>query len=213
MYRLINANVDRLLAEIDRTDDVKRYEWLLKEVWNRNVARDSEFQREYCKYWGLNAARLANQFRAAYFRYLEEHKNDPNLSVEAVASHLYDVASHRGGRRCLQFAFSTKLVHTLRPDKPIYDSMVEDFFFLPSGPEKETVDAKLERLLASYRFLVNEYLRVLQQRLLADAISGFHEHFQVGPGYSDYKVIDALIWGFVTFLRSGAVRNGDVVFG
>jgi MacB-like periplasmic core domain/FtsX-like permease family len=85
--------------------------------------------------------------------------------------------------------------------------MVETFYFLPRSyagkPEK-----KLENLLASYRFLVKEYDRILREGLLAGALHTFRRHFCLPPLYSDQKIIDTLIWKFVPFLESGALRDG-----
>jgi len=89
--------------------------------------------------------------------------------------------------------------------------MVESFCFLPRSftgtPEK-----KLANLLRSYRFLVREYDRILREGLLAPAIDAMRGHFQLPTEYSDQKMIDTLIWKFVPFVESGALRDGPVVF-
>jgi hypothetical protein len=210
VYRLISENIEKLLGRINREDDVELYQKLLKRVRNTDVTVDIAFQRDYRRYWALNQALLSSQFYTAYFGYLEQHKADPNVSVESVARHLYAVVSHGSGRRSLQFSFSTKLVHMLCPDKPIYDSTVAEFYFLPNVRANATLDEKLGLLLTSYRFLADEYLRVLQQGMLADAISRFRERFHVGQDYSDRKVIDTLIWQFVPLIRSGEVIYGGI---
>ena len=77
------------------------------------------------------------------------------------------------------------------------------FFFLPSVPENKTAEKRLQRYLDSYQFLRNEYRRVLEQGLLAHGITRFREQFPVRARYSDCKIIDTLIWKYVSFLRSG----------
>ena len=89
--------------------------------------------------------------------------------------------------------------------------MVEAFYFLPRSYAGKH-ERKLENLLASYRFLVKEYDRILREGLLADALHAFRRHFSLPPLYSDYKIIDTLIWKFVPFLESGALRDGSVVY-
>ena len=74
------------------------------------------------------------------------------------------------------------------------------------------MSAKLNRLLSSYSFLSDEYNRVLQQRLLAPAIASFRRQFDVGSAYSDQKVVDTLIWKFVGYLRSGAIKSGQILY-
>ncbi len=214
MYAIINQHVDALLNSINPQVDIDPYVWLLGELPKRNVARDQEYQRIYRRYWQLNPERLSEEYLAAYFGYLEQLKAQPeNVMVETVTSHLFITPTHGNGRQSLQFSFASKLVHMLNPEQPVYDSMVETFFFLPSGGANETTEQKLTRLLASYEFLHAEYGRVLDQELLAQAIMQFRARFGVNSAYTDRKIIDTLIWKFVRFLKGGAVRDGVVVYG
>jgi len=214
MYTIINQNVGALLKLINPQADINPYVWLLGELPNRNVAQDQEFQRIYRLYWQLNPARLSKEYLAAYFGHLEQLKGHPeHITVEAVARHLLPIPTHGNGRQSLQFSFASKLVHMLNPEQPVYDSMVESFFFLPSGGANETTEQKIARLLASYEFLHTEYGRVLEQGLLAQANTQFRARFSVNAAYTDRKIIDTLIWKFVGFLKRGAVRKGIVVYG
>jgi len=95
---------------------------------------------------------------------------------------------------------------------PVYDKMIADFYFLPSGPGKEENKDKLNRLLISYEFLVGEYSRILKNNFLGHCIERFRKKFSLGSEYSDIKVIDTIIWKFVSMLRRGAVRDKNVVY-
>ena len=57
MYDLINSNITQLLGTVNRSD-VDPYIWMTRELHNRDVSQDQEFQREYCSYWALNGAGL-----------------------------------------------------------------------------------------------------------------------------------------------------------
>ena len=214
MYTIINQNIEALLDSINPQADIDPYIWLFGALPNRNVAQDQEFQRVYRRYWQLNPARLSEDYLAAYFGHLEQLKGQPeHVTVEAVARHLLPIPTHGNGRQSLQFSFASKLVHMLNPEQPVYDSMVQSFYFLPSGGANETTEQKIARLLASYEFLYAEYGRVLQQGLLNQAIQQFRERFNVNATYTDRKIIDTLIWKFVGFLKGGAVINSVVVYG
>ncbi|MDE2345561.1 MAG: hypothetical protein KGL13_03740, partial [Gammaproteobacteria bacterium] len=133
MYAIINQNVEALLDSLNPQADIDSYVWLLGELPNRNVAQDQEFQRIYRRYWQLNPARLCEEYLAAYFGHLEQLKCEPeHVTVEAVARHLLPIPTHGNFHQSLQFSFASKLVHMLNPEQPVYDSMVERFFFLPS---------------------------------------------------------------------------------
>lgn len=212
MYGLINSNIDTLLCSINRKKDIEPYIWLLETLPEIDVTNHPKFQQVYRDYWKLNPARLDDKFVAAYFSLLQELKNQTDINVEAVSRHLLNTPSHTNGRHSLQFSFASKLVHMLKPDHPVYDKMVDDFFFFPSGAAKEVREVKLTRLLSSYSFLSQEYKRILEQDLLVGAIITFRQHFQVGENYTDQKIIDTLIWKFVSFLRSGAIINSVIVY-
>lgn len=211
MYDLVNRNCDRLLATMKKDWDIAPYVWMLLELPLRDVARDEEFQRIYCSYWVLNGAGLCQSYRAKYFALLEREKRTPGtVNVEQVAWDLYETPVNKE-KKALQFSFATKLVHMIRTDLPVYDRMVETFYFLPrsyAGPAK----TKLANLLTSYQFLVTEYERVLREGLLAGSVQTFRRHFGLPPLYSDQKIIDTLIWKFVPFLEAGALRDGSVAY-
>ena len=210
MYTLINRSIRCLLGEMDREQEVRPYVWLSRNLCNRNVSTDEAYQREYSSYWGLNGAGLGKEFRDAYFCKLEELKRDSKAdekTVEAVARHLWEVPINRSGRCSLQFSFASKLVHMVNPNLPLYDSRVEDFYFLPP------TSAKLEAKMESYRFLVEEYNRVLTDGILSSSIQKFRERFHPDSAcYSDIKVIDTLIWKFAAVLRNGATQDRVVVY-
>jgi hypothetical protein len=74
------------------------------------------------------------------------------------------------------------------------------------------MDDKLTRLLKSYRFLVEEYQRVVSHGLLANAVAQFRSTFDVGDEYTDVKVIDSLIWKFVSFAGKDALRERKIIY-
>ena len=185
---------------------------MIRELPNRDVAHDEEFQKKYCSYWALNGAGLCQSFRVEYFRLLERQKRSPgNADVGQVARSLYETPVNSTGKRALQFSFASKLIHMVNTESPLYDRMVEAFYFLPRSYTGK-FEKKLDDLLASHRFLVKEYDRILREGLLAGALTTFRRHFCLPPLYTDHKIIDTLIWKLVPFLEGGALRDGSVAY-
>jgi hypothetical protein len=209
MYALINKHITDLLKFLDRPRDIDPYVDLRVKLHVVDVSSDTAFQATYKKYWQLNAARLSASFCAAYFGLLEERKNTPVPTVEEVARLLFQYPTQGDDRRSLQFSFATKLVHMLDPKKPVYDSLIRHFYFLPSTTSREE---RLVDLLVSYKFLEDEYERIANTGLLARSIQSFHQRFPVGGALTDEKVIDTLIWGFVRLLKDGAIRDGRIQY-
>jgi hypothetical protein len=213
MYRVINANVSKVLGEIKPETDVQPYVWLNEKFTMVDVSADEQFQRRFRQYWQLNVARLSENFLRSYFTLLQGVKGENDASIEAVVDQLYRTPTRADGRSTLQFSFASKLVHTLRPHAPIYAREVHDFFFFPAGPQTEPLEEKRGRLLAAYHFLEGEYQRVLNKGLLAQSIALFRERFDPKAVFTGEKVIDTLIWRFVTLLRSGRLPPGAVLYG
>ena len=124
MYRLINQQIETLLQQINRQNDLQRYIWLMQTLPDVDVTSDSEFQRVYRRYWQLNPARLSPQCRSLFSIYYQISEMQTEIGIEAVARHLLKFPTRRDGGHTLQFSFATKLVHVLRPDRPVYDSTV-----------------------------------------------------------------------------------------
>ena len=75
MYDLINKDVIQLLKRIPQSH-VSDYDWLMQNLGSVN---STSYQKMYRKYWGMNAARLASGYYAAYFQELvggKKHNTD-----------------------------------------------------------------------------------------------------------------------------------------
>lgn len=212
MYTLINQNIDLVLSTLDYRLDIVTYLGLIRRFDQSDISHDPVFHLDYRRYWRLNAARLSKSFCLAYFDLMERLRTNQNMDTEAVARILYRLPTHENGRQSLQFSFASKLVHTLDRHRPIYDSMVADFFFFrPPDPNRE-LDFRLRSLSTFYNFLCSEYHRVLEHGFLEPSILRFRQIQGVDDAYTDVKIIDTLIWRFVTLLRNGALLDARVVY-
>jgi len=205
MYHIINTHIDRVLGQVS-TGHVAEYDFLLG---NRHRVGDSDFQRRYRVFWALNAARLSETFCANYFGLLKDVL-EVRRGIEEIARHLYLVESNNRGHK-LQFSFATKLLHMADPHSPIYDSMVADFFFFSESHSTEKIPERIEELAGFHNFLAEEYARVLEAGLLAPSIEKFRDKLKP-KHFSDQKVIDSLIWGFVSLQKKGAMNRGEVLY-
>jgi hypothetical protein len=214
MYALIERNIDQLLSEIDSEKHVKRYVWLTGNLCKVDVSADKDYQKEYRSYWALNGAGLGKEWINAYFSKLEELKRNSESgakpgseTVKEVVSELWKVPTNNKGYRSLQFSFASKLVHMVNTDLPLYDRMVGDFYFLPTGFAGKCMCARVRRFMESYNFLVEEYERVLDRGILNRSIEEFRRTFEPDSlRFSDVKVIDSLIWKCAALLRSRDIK-------
>lgn len=164
MYSLLNQHIDPLLNSITRYGGLDQYKYLIDTFRSTDTTRDDQFQRTFRSYWRMGAARLGDSFCKKYFECLEELKALEGADVRQIAIRLYDAESNSRGDHKLHFSFSTKMVHMLHPDRPVYDSLVAQFYFLGEGGS--TFEERLKNRLDSYHFLVNEYSRVVRKGVL-----------------------------------------------
>jgi len=206
MYHLINGNVLSILRTLNNGYHVPEYDWLLQNV--RQQPRPPGFERRYRKYWRMNAARLGPNFCVAYFQELDKAlaAGSPPPPSQVCLS-LYQVPANAAGAQRLHFSFATKLCHMVDQDQPIYDSLVAAFFFFarPLVSAAKSPQQNLSGMQSFYARLQQEYTRVLNAHLLGPAISAFRQVLTPGS-FSDTKIIDSLIWGFLDLARQQKIR-------
>jgi len=211
MYRLINNSCDAVLAKLQQKNDIADYQDLQRLLREVNVSTDKDFQQKYRAYWRMNVARLGDVFYSRYFGLLESSKGIISPDIGVVVRAL-SIPSSSTKRESIQFSFASKLVHTLDPHAPVYDSLVASFYFFVPPSSDLAIDQRLDRLLEFYGFLRSEYERMIRVGLLDRAIRRFRARFQVEDSFCDERIVDLLLWGFVAVLRAGAQRKGQCLY-
>lgn len=196
MYALINKHIAEILTDNAKERIFTRYLCLRGRFREVDVSQDAAFQKQYKGYWTMG--RQSQEFYRLYFRLLQESKCNKSSDVKGVVQRLYD------GENRVHFSFATKLVHMCNPHLPVYDSVVRAFFFLPEHAKDGEV--KVQALLKDYEFLIEEYGRVIRNELLGKAIGVVRTQCGTSADLTDEKVIDALIWTFVTWVRKSPGR-------
>ena len=206
MYNLINIHIQSILGTIPLYH-VQEYDWLIQYL---NQCATPLYQRRYKRYWKLNSARLSANYCNVYFNSLQEAQvNIP--AIENLLLQLYNTPVHRNDQQSLQLSFTSKLIHMVNPNAPIYDSNVADFYFFYTPNFRRPVQIRINTFNEFYTFLVQEYARILNGNLLAPSIQAFRQRFN--PIYfTDEKIIDSLIWAYVDMLKNGALVGGTVLY-
>ena len=198
LYDLINKYAEQVVRTAETNNLFESYQWLSANHTSQ------EYEGKYRQFWAMGGAHLNLRFYPVYFTLLNEIRNaEPSADIAGqlteVTRKLYDASEDSRGRKSIQFSFATKLMHTVHPHLPIYDSMVAEFFFFP-GPTKENVEERIGEYIAFHKFLIGEYDRILRQGLLTKAVELFRNKC-TDPCWTDEKIIDSLIWAFVALLR------------
>lgn len=119
----ISRNKEAILEKID-LQTLDKYCWIQENVHERDVSTDGEFQGKFINFYSMRY--VSNRFRNAFFVLFEKIKTNPDVSFEDVARRLYAIDGKH------QFSFITKMLHTINPKRPIFDSQVNDALRLRS---------------------------------------------------------------------------------
>jgi hypothetical protein len=201
-----------VIGELARIDDLDKYVHLRERLLadGAEAALDAAFQRLYRTYWRMNVARLGDSFYSKYFTLLAECRRAGYADISEIVRAL--ATADDSDKQSLQFSFATKLAHMVDPRIPVYDSFVAAFYFYNPPPSNRPFEERLAALLTFHSFLQAEYARVIDKGLLGEALRGFRAHFQIGNAICDERLIDWLLWGWVSLLRGEAQRRGEALY-
>ena len=206
MFRLIEAHCESVVASIPPAH-VHDYDWLVE---NLRLVGESQYQKKYRVFWAMNVARLSPSYCAEYFRRLESATGSLT-ALGSLVTDLYKLPTQANGRRGLQFSFATKLLHMQDRHSPIYDSQVAAFYFFREPDRSLDLQQRVKRLEDFHTFLRRQYARILENGLLTKSIAAFRAEFNP-VHFTDEKIIDSLIWAFVSKLRNGSLQDGSVIY-
>ena len=210
MYTLINENAERLAQSFNK-NSLANY---------RNLK--SQFDRTaYKRFYGMNGRGLTNAFFDAYFEIIESrsiggealHLTPDSMESDfrRIVTYLEAIESDGGHHHKIHFSFSTKLLHTLNENAPIYDSNISAFYFLPPTAGG-TTDQRIEKCASQYAFLIGEYRRIESEGLLAAAIEAFSRHHEGFSTISFTKQADFILWHFTKTLQKTEITQREILF-
>lgn len=204
MYSVIRTVQQTIVDSIDPWE-VAEYDWLRETTGQSGTA---SYQQRYKNFWGMNVAQLSSPFYTTYFEFLSATAMPTPTDLCQI---LYESSTRRDGRQTLQFSFATKLLHTINPRLPIYDSLAARFFLFEAPSSDRPVNERIKKLIEFYDFRGTEYARVIKGGQLTFAIAAFRQQFNPRQ-HTDEKIIDWLIWALVNLADRGALLTNQIVY-
>lgn len=182
----------------ERINFVNKY-FFIKNTFENGKIKDNDYlQNEYKYFYGMNRAFLGEKFFKKYFGLLEERKVD----LKEILNETYK-CKNLNGQNKLQFAFATKLLHTINNDKPIYDKHIGEIFG-NFGIQLNGFGLKLSERIKNrsnyYQKLENEFEKLLDNETVKELIKDCRKEFKCekydwsDKSISDLKVLDFMLW-------------------
>ena len=170
------------MAKSKMLTGIERYRSIMENVRRVDVSLDEGFQKTYENFYTLG--RYPKKFRQDYFVYMERCK-EAELSFEEALSYFLKNGT-------LEVSFSSKLVHTLDPEQPIWDKNVTDRHFGYKIPACGTKDRE-KKILDRYKRYKRDFLNYVASDDGKAVIRAFDEAFPK-TGFTDLKKVDFVLW-------------------
>lgn len=160
------------------------YYWLQDNLYLRNVSSDAEYKRKFAGYYRMRY--VSQQYRDSFFSLLEAIKNDTDVSFVDVARGLSQV----DGRH--EFSFISKMLHTIDPSRPIYDSQVDQALQI-HRTYQSNIDSKIQRDEEILKQISFVYRCLEAASEMAEPLAAF-DRIIPNRSMSIAKKLDFLLW-------------------
>lgn len=127
-------------------------------------------------------------FRKKYFEIMEELKNNNEVDFATIFEHVKNI------RGTCELSFSSKLIHTLNPTYPIWDSIVTKTHFNIAVPYfyKEN---KAQLCCESYELYKSEFIEYMKTEEAKELVNMFNQAFP-NNSITNIKKIDFILWQY-----------------
>lgn len=162
---------------------IDKYLSIMGKVLATDLSMDEDFQHLFN---GFYQVRRNKEWRDIFYSFMENNKNNA-LSINDVLLYLNEnTLEHR-----VELSFSSKLLHTIEPDYPIYDKNVATLLDITPPKPYWNVTRKIEKSLENYEQIIKWY----HSNNSIPYLHKFDELFpQYGNKIGNTKKIDFILW-------------------
>lgn len=172
-------------------ESIAVYLFLQEEFKKGSVTDNYLFQFVYRSFYRLDNAGLSKGFKSEYFRVMEEYRKQTSIDPIDIVKRLYPFKRLKGDNS-IQYSFATKLINTINPEYPIYDSEIALVFRFPVHYIKD-INKRLERYQQQQACIIDTYKNIIESKCLKTTLKLFDERFK-GNDLSVNKKLDFIVW-------------------
>jgi len=152
-----------------------------------NIDKDEVLQRRYKTFYKMNTARKDVQFYKIYFRVLKKVKDDNSIDILSVLQELKRISNKN------EISFASKLLATVNPKLPIWDSRVRNRVNEMSDLKLKASYRSIEECVQAYNSLVSWYREFMKTDRAKEMIAEFDSHFP-NQKITSIKKVDFIFW-------------------
>ncbi len=164
---------------------VQSYLRIMQLVKTSNVQINEEFQRIFNGFYRIRQRK--KEFYGALYDYLEHNKNNKEISFEQTLAFFYQKFQR------FEPSFSSKIVATINPNFPVWDSKVLEKLNITAPSFNLDGAVRFKRIVKTYDDIVNWYSEFLNTEEAKNMIKTFDE--KIGTlNITDIKKVDLILW-------------------
>ena len=161
-------------------------------------ATDKEYQKNFNHYYRM---RRDASWLDAFYAYMDENKNNKDITFEKILRYLSDIEhtvrqskkNPTGKAKTVEASFASKMLATINPDHPIWDSQVMAALGKRIDDKLDTED-KIKACIRIYQEIEDEVASFINSPDGQECIALFDQMFPDGKRFSDFKKIDFYLW-------------------
>ena len=181
------TDTDTILERITESQ-LSRYDHLQRLLPIINVAEDREYQTTFNGYYRMQ--RRARDWYSFFFSVLEREKLNQAVSFRQTLEEIYR------SRHSVEPSFCSKLIATIRPDKPVYDKYVRTNLSLVIPRPSEPAEQRIQKLAGVYSGLEAQMAMLTQSEAFQELKRRFDSKFPSYIHFTDMKKLDLLLWQY-----------------
>ena len=178
--------IEQILSDSDKLwVGMKKYKRIMDTLYWTDVSVDRDFQRNFNDFFVMRSRE--SRYYDSFYTFLEQ-KKDKGTSFEETLDFLKEAS----GR--LEISFSSKLIHVINPNRPIWDNNVAVQHFgmkLPGyNVDGSTRQREAVKLYHEYCSRFYEYVDSSEGQTVLRLFNEKYPH----TGFTDTKKVDFLMW-------------------
>ena len=200
---IIKENSENIIQEITQ-EDIDLYVFI-QEQFNKQKsgAPGKNFKKIFPLFYGTRINQILTYFDKLFDKNLYNtlHKIENFDELEIIYEELLDFF-HADSRK-YQYSYISKLIHTINPDFPIYDSYVKVALGLKESPDTEQRRKEFWNII--YKKINNIYQIIIEKELLKEVIEDFSIKREI-TNMNNIKILDFLFWGAGALMEKNRAR-------
>ena len=174
----------QIVEQREIAEGLQKYQIIMDKLRRTDVSHNKYFQEVFCKLYEMKMYYSVGDFADKYFEAMEQMKRKKHISFKDCFEKLTTIGNRK------ELTFSSRLLHTLDPQYPIWDKIVAEDHFRMKRPIAGKAPA--ENYTKRYGEYVDRYYDYMKSEEGIYLIRLFDERFPKEK-ISDVKKLDFIL--------------------